>query len=129
MALTFITIIYWLSVIMGDTGVKNEKEELLLIMIIFIFGFFPGLFYYRFNTTNIKVEKIVRVAFILQIISVITMIVAIILMTFASNNDLLAFMGAMFMIASVTLYFVGVLWLIFYKLVMFYKYQWLTVEL
>jgi len=88
-------------------------------LIVFILGFFPGLFYYRFGNAENEPNKLVKSAIILKLISTIIMLTIGAMFFFSCINgcDGLGegILFVTFGIPSLILYSVGILLLILYK--------------
>lgn len=93
-------------------------KRIFTLILIFIFGFFPGLFFYRFGNENNESIKLVKSAIILQIISLlIALFLYIISLSCGVGCDSLALIGPMFIlgIPALILYGIGILFMIIYK--------------
>ncbi len=86
-----------------------------LLIFIFIFGFFPGLFFYRFGNENNESNKLIKSALILQIISITLVLFSYIVSLFSSGPYAPIVPLYFFGIPASIIYGIGILLMLIYK--------------
>lgn len=129
--LTFIIIASALFTQITDTGPLTRGygqfvyiyeialEGIFFSVIVFILGFFPGLFYYRFGNEKNKPSKIIKSAFILKVISTVIMIFvgSVIFFSCIDGCEMMgeAILFVTFGVPALAIYCISILLLIIYK--------------
>lgn len=130
-AITFLTIIIYLFSQIIDVGPLTRGygsidyvyevvvEGLSFSIMIFILGFFPGLFYYRLSSKTGAAERIVRIGFFLKVLSFIVMVLVGGIAFFSCMNGCdgvgEAILLMLFGVPAAIMYGIGVLLLIVHK--------------